>query len=84
MTKQEFLDKYGKCKVKFSNYYKYTFSFSGKTDSGEDITVNIGGNSDDTYHLEVSPERVETVNGLDPFSGAIYKDRKEVCRFYDY
>jgi hypothetical protein len=37
MTKEEFIDKYGDVKVKFSSHYKYEFTYSGTTSEGNVI-----------------------------------------------
>jgi len=47
LTREEFIAKYGDVKVTFDCYYKYTFSFSGTCDNGNDVFVDVGGDSDD-------------------------------------
>lgn len=84
MTKDEFIEKYGNVQVKFSRYYKYMFTFEGALDDGSVVEVECGGNSDDIYRFEVIPDAVETVAGLDPIVGIVYKDRQEIEGFDDY
>ncbi|QGT54414.1 hypothetical protein b3_0170 [Synechococcus phage B3] len=85
MTKDEFYEKYGQVKVKFSSYYKYTFTFEGTLDAGGRIVVESGGCSDDIYKFEVVSDSEETVASVFPYAGTIYgKDNKEIESFYDY
>lgn len=72
MTKQEFMDKYGNVEVKFSSYYKYTFTFTGEFDGGV-VVVDVGGDSSDIYRMEVCSGSTESVGGLDPYSGYFAK-----------
>lgn len=83
-TREEFLAKYGKLKVKFSSYYKYTFTYSTTLEDGSVLTCGVGGNKDEIYRLDVSNGREETVFDLDPYVGAVLKDGEEICGFYDY
>jgi len=85
MTKDEFYKKYGQVKVKFSYYYKFTFTFEGELPDGERVVVESGGCSDDIYKFEVSSDSEETVASVFPYSGTIYdKDNKEIESFYAY
>lgn len=84
MTKQEFIDRYGDVDVKFSYYYKHSFHFDAELPDGSGISVAIGGESGEIYRLEVDCDEVSTVKDLDPYSGGIYKEGKEICSFYDY
>lgn len=83
MTRQEFYDKYGAVKVKFSSYYKYTFTYTATLPDGNRLTCGYGGNSDDIYRHEVGVDSEETVSSLQPHTGAVYQDGKEVEWFYD-
>ena len=49
MKYDKFIEKYGHIRVKFSSYYKYSFTFTNGF-----ITVGSGGNHDDIYRMEVS------------------------------
>ncbi len=84
MTRQEFYDKYGSVKVKFSSYHKYTFTYEATLPDGSRLTCWYGGNSDDIYQHEVGANSEETVSSLQPHIGAVYQGGKEVESFYDY
>jgi len=84
MTKEEFMEKYGDVEVTFSYYYKYVFHYTGTLEDGSSIEVEYGGNPDDIYRFEACVGDVETVRGLEPFSGGVYKDYQEIEGFYDY
>jgi len=85
MTKKEFIEKYGNVKVKFSTYYKYTFTYVGELPNGGKISVDCGGNADDIYRYEVVPDMEESVSSIDPYCGTAYdKDGNVVDEFYDY
>lgn len=85
MTQKEFYEKYGDVKVKFSSYYKYTFTYTGNLPNGGRISVDYGANADDIYRFEVSADWEETINSLAPYAGTVYdKDGKKVDEFYDY
>ena len=84
MTRQEFYDKYGSVKVKFSSYYKYTFTYAATLPDGKCLTCGYGGNSDDIYRHEVDAGSEETVNSLQPHTGSIYQGGNEIENFYDY
>lgn len=85
MTREEFYEKYGDVKVKFSSYYKYTFTYTGNLPDGGRISVNWGGNSDDIYRFDVDADSEETISILYPYAGTVYdKDGKVIDEFYDY
>jgi hypothetical protein len=84
MTRQEFYDKYGSVKVKFSSYYKYIFTYEATLPDGKCLTCRYGGNGDDIYRHDVSANNEEAVISLQPHEGAVYQDGKEVEGFYDY
>lgn len=84
MTREEFVEKYGDVTVKFSSYYKFTFTFSGVLANGDRIMVDVGGNSDDIYRMEVSADSEEAIAKLDAYSGSVWHKGKEVESFYDY
>jgi len=75
MTKSEFIAKYGNRKVKFSSYYKYSFTFV----DGKGLTIRVGGDRDDIYRFSVTANEEVMVSTLDPFSGECGEDN-----FYDY
>ena len=87
MTQEEFYEKYGNMKVKFSSYYKYTFTYTGNLPNGGRISVDCGANADDIYRFEVGADCEETINSLElsPYAGTAYdKDGKQVDEFYNY
>jgi hypothetical protein len=85
MKKEEILKQYGGVKLKFSSYYKYTFTFKGVAEDGATITANTGaGDSDDIYRMEVEAEKEETLYALIPDFIDISKDGKSVATWDDY
>lgn len=84
MTRQEFYDKYGSVKVKFSSYYKYTFTYEATLPDGSLLTCGYGGNSDEIYRHEVGADSEEDVISLQPYQGAVYQGGEKVEGFYDY
>ena len=85
MTQEEFYEKYGDVKVKFSYYYKYTFNFVGELLDGGQISVGCGGNADDIYKFDVSANDVVSVAMLYPYTGAaLDKNGQLIDEFYNY
>ena len=84
MTRQEFYEKHGSAKVKFSSYYKYTFTYAATLPDGKTISCEYGGNNEDIYRHEVNVDSEETVNSLQPFAGSIYEGDNLIESFYDY
>ena len=84
MTRQEFYDKYGQVKVKFSRYYKYTFTYTTTLPDGTHLSCDYGGNIDDIYRHDVCSDCEETVHNLQPYSGTVYSDGKEIEGFYNF
>lgn len=65
MSKEQILEKYGNVKLKFSSYYKYTFTFVGIADDGAQIRTSIGGDSGDIYKMDVDADSEETLIDMD-------------------
>jgi hypothetical protein len=85
MTRQEFIEKYGDVKVKFSSYYKYTFTYTGTLPDGSTISIGYGGSADHIYRYEVGPDKEESVRFIYPYTGAVHdKDGQVIDEFYDY
>lgn len=84
LTREEFLEKYGEVKVKFSSYYKYTFTYEGITPDGKRITCGYGGNDEAIYRHDVDASREITINVVYPFMGSVYENGVEIETFYDY
>jgi len=68
LSYKEFIDKYGQVKVKFSSYYKYSFSFSNEE---MNLSVSVGGNHDDIYRMEVEADKEYTISELEPSSASM-------------
>ena len=85
MTKKEFYEKYGDVKVKFSSYWKYTFTYKATLPDGSRLTCGVGGNHDDIYRHDVSVDFEEVVSELEPYMGSVYNSQGvEIESFYDY
>ena len=84
ITRAEFYAKYGGVQVRFNSYYKFSFNYEGVLPDGKRVSVKYGGDSDEIYRHEVSANSVETISGLQPYSGAVYEGSREVEYFYDY
>lgn len=78
-----FMEKYGDLWVIFSSYYKYVFTFSGKTNKGKTINVHVGRDVDTIYRFEVTYD-LKKINNLDPYAGEVLDDQgNEIESFYD-
>ena len=85
MTREEFYEKYGDVKVKFSTYYKYTFTYVGEQQGGGKVSVGICGNGSDIYHAEVNADECDPIKVLYTYCGTAYdNDGNVVDEFYDY
>ena len=62
MNQAELIEKYGNVKLKFDSYYKYTFTYTGLTDEGLTINVELGGDPDEIYKADLVLE--ETLTSL--------------------
>lgn len=62
MNRAELIKKYGNVKLKFDSYYKYTFTYTGLTDEGLTINVELGGDPDEIYKADLVLE--ETLTSL--------------------
>lgn len=78
MTRQEFYEKYKDVDFYFSRYYKYTFTFTGDYE-GKEVSIGVGGNSDEIYRFEVDKDICENILDLQPYEGDCGEDS-----FYDY
>jgi hypothetical protein len=54
ITKKEFDELYGDVEVEFTTYWKYSFAFEGKTESGDEVYLSVGGCADDIYRMDVT------------------------------
>lgn len=83
MTLQEFLNEYGDEKVAFLSYYKFSFTFQGVAEDGTEITVTVGGDSDDIYKFTVNAGKLVTVRSLWNEFGSEYFYVRAEKRFVD-
>ena len=70
ITEEEFWKKYCTTRVKFSDYYKYTFTFEGKGPKGETVTIYVGGDIESIYRLDIEQDEEYMLSGFDPIIGA--------------
>lgn len=86
MSIDEVVSKYQDVPLKFTNYYKFDFTFSGVSEDGVSITVRRGG-SDSIYRFEVNPDSVVTL-GAQPKSEwnsiIISKAGEQLFEHWDY
>ena len=85
LTIEEVLEKYGNIELYFSSYYKYSFTYTYKKDNLE-IIGSYGGNSDDIYRYDVTPNKKVLVKfykeSLQHLT--IVEDGKIVFNYSDY
>ena len=75
----EFYEKYKDVSFKFLSYYKFTFTYRGFTDDGEEVKIGVGGTADDIYRESVSADDVCSILYLMP-----YKGESDSVTFYDF
>ena len=66
---EEFYEKYKDVSFKFLSYYKFTFTYHGFTDEGEEVKIGVGGLADDIYRERVSADDVYSILFLMPYQG---------------
>ena len=71
ITKTEFDKLYGDYDVVFDSYYKFTFTFKGKTNSGDTIVVTFGGSADDIYKQNITAGEKVKVRDIDAYYAAV-------------
>ena len=74
MSKQEiergeFYEKYKDVSFKFLSYYKFTFTYRGFTDDGEEVKIGVGGLADYIYKDRVCVSDVCSIEQLQPYQG---------------
>lgn len=62
MTVEEVLAKYGEVTLAFDHFYKYMFTYKGRTEAGEHIHLVVGGDSGDIYRWTVTAMDLEILN----------------------
>ena len=75
----EFYEKYKDVSFKFLSYYKFTFTYRGFTDDGEEVKIGVGGIADYIYRESVSVDSVYDIVELQPYQG-----ESDSVTFYDY
>lgn len=81
LTFEEALQKYGHVKVKFSSYFKFSFTFTG-TFYGLQIDAHVGGSSSDIYNLNVDTNEIE-LQSIDFMSLSVYQNGNEI-EYFEY
>ena len=69
IEREEFYEKYKDVSFKFLSYYKFTFTYRGFTDDGEEVRIGVGGIADDIYRERVSAYDVYSILYLMPYQG---------------
>ena len=83
MNYEEFIEKYGDIEVTFSSYYKYSFRYSAILENGNELIVEIGGDTDNIYRMEVYNNESFTIRDLEPNGGWMNdKDGVSIENFY--
>jgi hypothetical protein len=84
-TLDSIIEKYNDLvKLKFSSYYKYSFSFRGNTEDGLEIYASVGGSADDIYKFSVDANTEETLKSLLPNYISVKKDGQMLHEVYEY
>ena len=66
---EEFYEKYRDVNFKFLSYYKFTFTYRGFTDDGEEVKIGVGGIADYIYKDRVCVSDVCSIEQLQPYQG---------------
>ena len=66
---EEFYEKYKDVDFKFLSYYKFTFTYRGFTDDGEEVKIGVGGIADDIYRDKVCVSDTYSILYLMPYQG---------------
>ena len=69
IEREEFYEKYKDVNFKFLSYYKFTFTYRGFTDGGEEVKISVGGTADDIYREMVYVSDVYSIFDLMPYQG---------------
>ena len=76
---EEFYEKYKDVNFKFLSYYKFTFTYRGFTDDGEEVKVGVGGIADYIYRERVCVSDTCSIAELQPYRG-----ESDSVTFYDH
>ena len=66
---EEFYEKYKDVSFKFLSYYKFTFTYRGFTDDGEEVRIGVGGIVDYIYREWIVDDDVYSIVELQPYQG---------------
>lgn len=56
-NREKIIEQYGNVELKFSSYYKYTFTYVGICEkTGATVSADYGGDFDDIYRFEVDAD----------------------------
>lgn len=69
IEREEFYEKYKDVDFKFLSYYKFTFTYRGFTDEGEEVKVDVGGVADYIYRESVRVSDEYNIEQLQPYQG---------------
>jgi hypothetical protein len=78
MNKDEVMAKYGDVPMTFTSYYKYSFSFAGQSEDGTFVSCSFGGDSDEIYRFEVTPDTTMFLKDGEWNYASITKDGNEL------
>ena len=76
---EEFYEKYKDVDFKFLSYYKFTFTYRGFTDDGEEVKIGVGGTANEIYREGVTADSVYNILSLMPYRG-----ESDSVTFYDH
>jgi hypothetical protein len=83
ITKDEFMKLYGDVLVRFTSYYKYTFTYKAVLPNGDILRVGYGGAGEDIYRHEVEANCEEYVLSLNPYEGKCLRGEEVIHSFYE-
>jgi len=84
LTREDILKKYGDTAMKFSRYYKYSFTYKGIAKDGNIVVCSEGGDSNDIYRLEVIADEEQSLTHIDPSYCVIYSPKMKELHHYCY
>lgn len=58
MDQERLYREFGDVPVRFTGYYKYTFTYAASLPDGRRLLVFVGGDSDSIYRLDVGTDEV--------------------------
>ena len=75
-------EKYKNEVVKFTGYYKYTFTFTAMLQNGNTLVAQVGGCADSIYTFAVSSDMIASVDALQPYSLMEINSKGDVVDFW--